>query len=45
MLGDISTALDNIILQTEAILGYSAVQQLAEEAAKQNTEEEEGGNE
>ena len=44
-LGDISTALDNIILQTEAILGYSAAQQLAEEAAKQSTEEEEGGNE
>jgi hypothetical protein len=48
-LGDISIALDNIILQTEAILGYSAAQQLAEEAAKQSTEEkvseEEGGNE
>lgn len=48
-LGDISTALNNIILQTEAILGYSAAQQLAEEAAKQNAaeeiSEEEGGNE
>lgn len=48
-LGDISTALNNIILQTKAILGYSAAQQLAEEAAKQNAaeeiSEEEGGNE